>query len=35
MANRDRLMSEGCIDMKAYKKAVAYMEKQALKKKKK
>lgn len=34
MANRNRLISEGLIDMKAYDKAVAYMEKQALKKKK-
>ena len=34
MANRNRLISEGSIDMKAYDKAVAYMEKQALKKKK-
>ena len=34
MANRKRLISEGVIDMKAYDKAVAYMEKQALKKKK-
>ena len=34
MVNRNRLLSEGAIDMKAYDKAVAYMEKQALKKKK-
>ena len=34
MANRKRLISEGVIDMKAYDKAVTYMEKQALKKKK-
>jgi micrococcal nuclease len=31
MANRQRLISEGVIDMKAHAKAVAYMEKQALK----